>query len=184
MKRGCFWSHQCRRKPARQRRISTARRLTRPAARAITRPSGVREDGANPSLPRNCKRRGSGNLSGSHWSKLLWEGRSAPLKRKSGDRPDAYGLTSTSQGGLKGVSNCLFRQAGLLPSHPFSLPRQSLCATVAGSDACHSHPCIPWVECTSAHLRLIWASVRAGPQPQPTAGCREARCESVTAPQL
>jgi hypothetical protein len=41
--------------------------LTHSTGQAIVDPSGVREGGANPPLPRNCKRRELEPISWSHW---------------------------------------------------------------------------------------------------------------------
>jgi hypothetical protein len=49
---------------------------------------------------------------------ISWEGRQGSTKRKSEDRPDTYGLHSTSLGELKSKPSRLPREAAAYPSFP------------------------------------------------------------------
>src|SRR5262249_9051051 len=79
-----FWAH--RRRSNARRKTSVSCRHTGPERHRFLAELNVREDGENPSLPRNCKRPLVTALS-LHRNKPVWEGNSTILMgRKSGDR--------------------------------------------------------------------------------------------------
>jgi hypothetical protein len=80
--------------------------VPRGGGRITIAPSGAREGGAIPPLPRNCKRQEIGTPMEATGPQAR-EGCPISLRRKSGDRPDTNRACSTSMGELKSISTAI-----------------------------------------------------------------------------